>query len=52
MGFVGSAPGSGSLAVTSLAGEWDPSFSSGAKRLDSVESGGRPSSEGTSRGPW
>ena len=52
MGVPSSTPGSEPLVVTSFAGEWDPSFSAGAKRLDSVMSGGRPGSEGTSRGPW
>ena len=40
----------GSLVVSPSAGAWDPSFSYGSKRLDSVELGGRPDSVGMARG--
>ena len=40
-----------SLAVVSSSGDGSPSFSPDAKRLDSVEFGGSPGSDGTSRGP-
>ena len=47
----GSATDSGALAVVSFSGDGSPSSSPGAQRLESVEFGGNPGSDGTSSGP-